>query len=434
MLWLDLAIVLAAIVLGGRLGGVGLGAAAAIGIAILVFVRGAAPGIVPVDVLLIILTVITAVAAMQAAGGLDVMVGWAATLLRARPAAITIVAPLVCWLFTFVAGTGHVAYAVLPVIAETARKAGIRPERPLSIAVIASQQAITASPVAAATAGLLALFAGGGNGALGLGDILLICVPATLIGVLVGAAAVWRMGDDLPAAVSHGSTTGMPMASDAEAQHRGLTSIVVFLLGVGAIIVLGLFPSLRPAFGSGDTQHPLSMTAAIQIIMLVVAALIMLRCRVKPAAIANGTVMQAGIVAVIAIIGLGWLGSTFFEHHRSDIEPAVSALIKNWPLAFAGGLFVLSILLYSQAATVSTLMPVGIALGLPQASLIAMFPAVNGYFFLPTYGTLVAAMQFDRTGTTTGGTWLLNHSFMRAGLVATTTAVLTGLGLAALLY
>ena len=177
---LQFAFVLTAIIVGARLGGIGLGVMGGIGLSILTFFFGLQPTSPPIEVMLMIVAVISAAACMQAAGGLDLMVHAAERLLRKRPAQITFLSPLVTYFFTFIAGTGHVAYSVLPVIAEVARETKIRPERPLGIAVIASQQAITASPISAATVALLSLFSGFD---LFLIDILIVTIPSTLLGV-----------------------------------------------------------------------------------------------------------------------------------------------------------------------------------------------------------------------------------------------------------
>jgi len=137
----------------------------------------------------------------------------------------------------------------------------------------------------------------------------------------------------------------------------------------------------------------------------------------------KGSIMNAGMVDLISIAGLGWLGSSFFEGNRPFIINSISSVVQQHPWVFAVGLFALSVLLASQAATVVTLMPVGIALRLGSPVLIAAFPAVNGYFFLPTYATLLAAISFDQTGTTRIGKYILNHSFMIPGMVATVSSV-----------
>ena len=129
---LQLALVLVAIIIGARIGGVGLGVMGGVGLAVLTFVFGLQPTAPPIDVMLMIAAVIAAASCMQAAGGLDYMVKIAEKLLRRNPSRITLLAPLVTYTFTFIAGTGHVAYSVLPVIAEVAAETKIRPERPLA--------------------------------------------------------------------------------------------------------------------------------------------------------------------------------------------------------------------------------------------------------------------------------------------------------------
>lgn len=439
MIWIEFAIVLACIFLGARIGGAGLGTMAAFGLAIFVFGFGAKPGSLPIDVIFIIVAVISAAAAMQAAGGLDLLVAIASRLLRQRPQSITYVAPAVAWLFTFFAGTGHVAYSILPVIAEVSRKAGVRPERPMSISVIASQQAITASPVSAATAAMIGLFAANGS-PLGLKDILLICVPATFIGCMLGALAVSRKGKELAddpvyqQRVMQHLIHDVEVSAGAEEKPGARASVLIFLVAVLAVLVLGIFPELLPHWTDGDKVQKLSMSSAIEILMLCAAGGIMLAGRFNPEEMISSSVMRAGVVAVISILGIAWLGSTFFEANRAVIEGGIADVVKRYPWVFSVGLFTLSILLYSQAATVAALMHVGVGLGIGMPMLIAMFPAVNGYFFLPTYGTIVAAISFDQTGTTGIGKYVLNHSFMLPGLVACTSAVFIGLVIARLAY
>ena len=443
MIWLELLVVLLCIFVGARLGGIALGTVAGIGLVVLVFVFGLPPGMPPRTVLGMILAVITAAATMQAAGGLDYLIVIADRALRIWPAGITLVAPLVTYVFTLAAGTGHVVYALLPVIAEVARKAGVRPERPLSIATVASQQAITASPISAATVALLGLLTPAG---VHLETILLICIPSTLLGSLLGALAVMWKGPELQddplyqdrlakglieAPASAGALEGADL-------RRARGSVIVFLLAVVLVVTLGLFPSLRPSYSTlatgQETIEQLELAPAIMIVMLAAAGINMLLFRASPAATVKGSIMQAGVVALISIAGLGWLGSSLFEGNRQFVIRSISGLIQQHPWIFALGLFLLSILLASQAATVVTLMPVGIALGLGTPILIAVFPAVNGYFFLPTYATMLAAISFDQTGTTRIGKYVLNHSFMLPGMVATVSSVVIGLLIAKLVF
>jgi len=441
MFWIQFAVVLVAIFVGARVGGIGLGTVAAIGMFVLIFGFGNAPGALPIDVIFIILSVITAAAALQAAGGLDLMVLWAEKIIRRNPKRITYVAPIVSYFFTFFAGTGHVAYSILPVIAEVSRKAGVRPERPMSISVIASQQAITASPISAATAGMIALFAKN-NSSLGLKDILIICLPSTLIGCLAGAFSVSRIGVELdqdPVYLARLKAGEIHDAKKSAANESAITpearrAVMIFALSIVGVVLVGLFPGLRPTFEVAGKTTTLGMATVIEMVMLACAALIMIVCRTKSDSVVGSSVMKAGVVALISILGIAWLGSTFFEEFQAEVVAEISHVIQAHPWVFSVGLFSLSILLYSQAATVAALMHVGVALGIPLHFLIGMFPSVNGYFFLPTYGTIVAAISFDQTGTTGIGKYVLNHSFMLPGLVATVTAVVTGLAIAAALY
>jgi len=442
MIWVDLLVLLACILLGSRLGGIGLGTVAALGMAVIVFGFGRAPGSFPGEVLLIVLCVVTAAAALQAAGGLDVMVSVAEKVLRRHPQRITILAPLISYVFTFVSGTGHVAYSLLPIIAEVARKVKERPERPLSISVIASQAAVTASPLSAATAGMVALFSK--TGSFGLKDVLLVCVPSTLIGVLAGALSVRRMGVELEddpvyqerlAKAELAAPVDVDATACAHPPPAGAKWAVALFIGAALVItLLGLLPGLRPDFTIDGNTEKLSMVASISIVTLSATALMLAVSKVKPETVVSGSVMRAGVVAIISILGIAWLGSTFFEGHKAQILGAISVYVQQYPWLFAVALFTLSILLYSQAATVAALMGVGLQLGIASPLLIAMFPAVNGYFFLPTYATMVAAIQFDSTGTTRVGRWVLNHSFMRPGLVVTSVSLAVGFAIVKLLY
>jgi len=446
MIWLELLVVLVCIFIGARLGGIALGTVAGLGLVVLVFLFGLPPGMPPRTVLGMILTVVTAAGTMQAAGGLDYLVMLADRALRIWPAGITIVAPIVAYVFTFAAGTGHIVYALLPVIAEVSRKAGVRPERPLSIATIASQQAIAASPISAATVALLGLLTPAG---VHLQQILLICIPSTLLGSVIGALSVMWKGAELNDDPEYQErlAKGLIEAPKAAIAPEGVNlvrargSVVVFLLAAVLVVVLGLVPSLRPSYsvaaavaGEQESVETLDMAPAIMILMLAAAGINMVVFKASPVATVRGSIMNAGMVALISIAGLGWLGSSFFEGNRHYIIASISGLVQLHPWVFAIGLFALSILLASQAATVVTLIPAGVALGLGAPALIAMFPAVNGYFFLPTYATLLAAISFDQTGTTKIGKYVLNHSFMLPGMVATISSVTIGFLLARMVF
>lgn len=424
---IQLLFVLAAIVVGARLGGIGLGVMGGVGMAVLVFFFGLEPTSPPIDVMLMIAAVISAASAMQAAGGLDYLVRLAEKLLRKNPSQITIVSPLVTYAFTFLAGTGHVAYSVLPVIAEVARETKVRPERPLGIAVIASQQAITASPISAATVALLGMLAGFD---ITLFDILKISIPATLLGVLAGALLSKRVGKELIDDPEYQRRVKEGLIKENSLQFNKIKSmtkarlsVILFLIATAAIVVFGSVPSLRPAFDG----TPINMPALIEIIMLTTCAIILLLTRTDGIAPTRGSVFIAGMQAVIAIFGIAWMGDTFINGNIAELTGSIKGIVTEMPWLFALALFIMSILLYSQAATVRAIMPLGIALGISPMMLIALFPAVNGYFVIPNYPTIVAAINFDTTGTTRIGRWILNHSFMMPGLVATAVAIATGL-------
>lgn len=424
---LQLLFVLAAIIVGARLGGIGLGVMGGVGLAILTFVFGLQPTAPPIDVMLMIAAVISAASCMQAAGGLDFMVKLAERLLRRNPAHVTILSPLVTYLFTFVAGTGHVAYSVLPVIAEVAAETKIRPERPLGIAVIASQQAITASPISAATVALLGLLTGFD---ITLFDILKITIPATLIGVLVGAFASMRVGKELMEDPEYLRRMEEGLLEDKHVELKDVKnmfqarlSVIIFIVATLLIVLFGSIPGLRPSFDG----KVMDMPSLIEILMLSAAALILIISRTDGIKATQGSVFPAGMQAVIAIFGIAWMGDTFINGNITELTGSIEGIVRQMPWLFGVALFVMSILLYSQAATVRAIVPLGIALGISPMMLIALFPAVNGYFFIPNYPTVIAAINFDRTGTTGIGKWVLNHSFMMPGLVATIVSIVIGL-------
>ena len=435
-MWLQLLFVLLAIIVGARVGGIGLGVFGGLGLAVLTFIFGLEPTTPPIDVMLMIVAVIAAAGCMQAAGGLDLMVKWAEKILRRHPKRITLLSPLVTYLFTFFAGTGHVAYSVLPVIAEVARETGIRPERPMGIAVIASQQAITASPISAATVALLSMLAGYD---ITLFDILKISIPCTLVGVLVGALYSMRVGKELKddpvyqARLKSGELSGANYCT-AEVANPGkaLTSVLLFLGATVGIVLFGSIDSLRPSFQTSEGVVVMQMAHIIEVLMLSVAALILLLTGTSGMKAAKSSVFNAGMQAVVAIFGIAWMGDTFISGNIAVIKENIFGLVTDMPWLFGIALFVMSILLFSQAATIRALLPLGMALGISPYMLIALFPAVNGYFFIPNYPTVVAAINFDTTGTTRIGKYVLNHSFMMPGLISTIVAV--GLGILAVLF
>jgi len=438
---LEFAVLIGALFMGARAGGIALGLWGAVGLLVLVVGFGVPPGAIPGEVLIIVLTVIMAASAMEVAGGIDFLVRVAERIIRKNPKQVTIVAPLVTYGFTFASGTGHIVYPLLPVIYEVAHESGIRPERPMAVATIASQQAITASPVSAATAAMISLLAAHH---LGLVQILLICIPSTLLAVLIASIVQLRVGKELkddpeyqrrlqagdlaPPSSRGAASTPPPLKRGAKA------SALLFFGGVTLVVLAGIFPALRTVPGKSGEALVVGMPIAIAIVMLAVAAVILAVTRAPVAEVPRCKTCQSGITAIIGILGLAWLGDTFINANQEIIIGGLSNMAKAAPWTFAIGLFIASMLLYSQAATARALMPLGLSLGIPASSLVGMFPAVNGYFFIPNYGTLIAAMQFDRSGTTRIGKYLLNHSFMLPGLITTLGGVGIGLLIAKLFF
>lgn len=434
MIYMELLVVLAAIFIGARVGGIGLGIFGMMGLGVLVFGFGLKPGNPPIDVMLIIVAVITAAATLQAAGGLDYLVKVAEKILRRNPAMITFLAPVVCYFFTLFSGTGHIAYSLLPIISEIATDSKVRPERPLSISVIASQQAITASPISAATAALLSAELLGDRG-ITLGNILMVCIPATLIGVIAGAIAVNFVGVPLEKDPEYlrriqegilSQDKSEKAVLSPEEQKRAKTSVIIFLLGVFSIVLFGSVEALRPTFTIDGKAVQLGMTQTIEIVMMSTAGLMLILSKADINKAVKGSVFIAGMQAVIAIFGIAWMGDTYFNGNIEFFKNHIAEIVNQYPFLFAVALFVMSIFLFSQAATVRTLYPLGLGLGISPLAMVAMFPAVNGYFFIPNYPTVVAAINFDRTGTTHIGKYVLNHSFQIPGFVATIVAIIVG--------
>nr|WP_314754334.1 anaerobic C4-dicarboxylate transporter [uncultured Prevotella sp.] len=432
----QLFIVLALIFIGARVGSIGLGIYGMVGVFILVFIFGLQPGKLPIDVMLIIVSVITAAAALQAAGGLDYLVGLAAKFLRKHPGHITFYGPLTTWLFCLVSGTAHTSYSLLPIISEIATNSKIRPERPMSVATIAASLGITGSPVSAATAAIISTDLLGGRG-IELKDILIICIPASLIAILVASFVQNFIGKELeedPEYIRRVKEGIINPKEDARLmeqmeQHpdkHAKYSVIAFLLGVFLVVLFGSVPSLRPSFMVDGEPVRIGMPETIEIIMMSIAAVILLVGKADVRKAVQGNVFAAGMNAMVSIFGIAWMGDTFFNGNLAFFKSHIADIVSQYPFLFSVALFIMSIMLFSQAATVRTLYPLGIGLGITPLALIAMFPAVNGYFFFPNYPTEVAAINFDRTGTTRIGKYVLNHSFQVAGFI--TTFVSIGIG------
>ena len=427
---IQFAVVLLCILIGAQVGGIGLGVFGGIGLAVMAFGFQIQPTSPPIDVMLMIMAVVSAAAAMQAAGGLDYLVRVATRVLHRNPRYITFIAPAVTYAFTVVAGTGHVAYSVLPVIAEVSRRNGIRPERPLSMAVIASQFAIVASPVAAAVVSVVHYLE---PQHISLIDVLKVTVPSTILGIGLACVFVNRMGKELADDPGYQQLLKDPeyvklnavdaVTEDAPLKPTAKTSVRIFLAADLLVVLMGAVKGLRPVFGG---EH-MGMAHTIEIVMLSAAALIILICKPDGNEITQGSVFHAGMRAVIAVFGVAWMGDTLMQAHLPELKAAVSSLVQTAPWTFAFSLFVLSVLVNSQGATVATLFPVGIALGVPAPILIGTLVAVNGYFFIPNYGPIIASIDFDTTGTTRIGRYIFNHSFMLPGLLSMAFSLALGL-------
>lgn len=436
LIFLQLAIVVALIFKGARVGGIGLGIYGMVGVFILVFGFGLKPGNLPIDVMLIIVSVITAAATLQAAGGLDYLVGLAAKFLRKHPTRITYFGPLTTWLFCLVAGTAHTSYSLLPIISEIATNSKIRPERPLSVSTIAASLGITGSPVSAATAAVISTDLLGGAG-IELKDILIVCIPASLIAILVAAFVQNHIGKELKDDEIYQERVRQGIINPEHDSHliddmiknpnpRARYAVMAFIFGVLLVVLFGSVPSLRPSFMVDGEMHRVSMPETIEIIMMSCSALILIVSKANVQDAVKGNVFAAGMNAMVAIFGIAWMGDTFFNGNLAFFKEHIAAIVTQYPFLFAIALFIMSIMLFSQAATVRTMYPLGIGLGIPPLALIAMFPAVNGYFFLPNYPTTVAAINFDRTGSTGIGRFVVNHSFQLSGFI--TTFVSIGVG------
>ncbi|BBC40702.1 anaerobic C4-dicarboxylate transporter [Photobacterium damselae subsp. piscicida] len=427
MIGVELFVVLAFIFLGARIGGIGIGFAGGAGVIVLSLILGVptSQSFIPVDVILIIMSVITAIAAMQVAGGMDWLVQLAEDFLRKNPKRITFYAPIVTYLMTLMAGTGHAAFSTLPVIAEVAKGQGIRPSRPLSIAVVASQIAITASPISAAV-----VFFSGILEPLGVSYITLlaICIPTTFVACMVGAFVANFMGCDLKddpvyqerlakGLISLENKTRREIKPEAKRATYIFIAAIVFVVCYAAAISHSVGLIENPTLGRNE---------AIMTVMLTAAAAIVLTTKIDASLIAQAPTFRSGMTACICVLGVAWLGSTFVNAHVDGIKEVTGALLSDYPWMLALVLFFASMLLYSQGATTTALMPAALAIGVSPVTAIASFAAVSALFVLPTYPTLLAAVEMDDTGSTRIGNLVFNHPFFVPGVVTITTSVALG--------
>jgi len=432
MLIIELIIVLAAIFLGARLGGIGIGFAGGIGVLALALC-GVKPGSIPFDVISIIMAVIAAISTMQVAGGMDYLVQQTEKLLRRNPKHITLLAPIVTYFLTLLAGTGNISLSALPVIAEVAKEQGIKPCRPLSTAVVAAQIGITASPISAAVVYMSSVMEGHGVSYL---HLLMVMIPSTFSAVIVMSLLIgWllnsKLSDD-PVYLKRYEEGLVELRGNNRTaiKPRAKLSVLLFLLGVFSVVGYAVVnsPSL------GWVEKPLmNTTSAILIIMLSVATLTTLICRINTDSILTSGTFKAGMSACICILGVAWLGDTFVQANLGWIKDTAGELIQSHPWLLAVIFFFCSALLYSQAATAKALMPLALALNVTPLTAVASFAAVSGLFILPTYPTLVAAVQMDDTGTTRIGRFVFNHPFFIPGTIGVFLSVLFGFGLGSII-
>ena len=434
-LLLQLAVILICLFYGARKGGVALGLLGGLGIVIMTFAFKLPPGKPPVDVILTIIAVVAASATLQASGGLEVLLKGAERVLRRNPKFISILAPFVTCLLTMLCGTGHVVYTMLPIIYDVAIKNNIRPERPMAASSISSQMGILASPVSVAVVSLVAFLAKAPEGGAPIDFIMLlsITIPSTLTGVLAIGIFSWFRGKDLDRdeafqariadpeqrKIIYGESTtlmGKKLSTDQ------WTAMWIFVTAIAVVAVLGAFPSLRPVFNG----KPVSMVLTIQMFMLLAGALMILFTKTDPMLIGKSEVFRAGMIAVVAVFGIAWMADTVFEAHLPELKAALTDLIKTKPWTFAIALLLVSKLVNSQAAAIAAMVPVGLSIGVPPGYIVAFAAASYGYYILPTYPSDLAAIQFDRSGTTHIGKYVVNHSFILPGLIGVSTSCLIG--------
>jgi anaerobic C4-dicarboxylate transporter DcuB len=439
-------IIIGCLIIGVRHGGLGLAVISGIGLVILVFIFGLKPGSPPVGVMLTIMAVVTCSGFLQASRGLDVMLKYAEKFLRRNPKYVTVLAPITTWFLTVLCGTGHVVYTMFPIIYDIAIKQNIRPERPMAVASVASQMGICASPASVAVVSMVAMLANT-SAPVGVIQILAISMPATLCGVIVAGLWSLRRGKDLDKdedfqqrladpeqkAYIYGETgdnTGSSLAN-MELPKSAYWATAIFIIGIIIIAIFGSFPQFLPHFADAKgVLKPLSMTLAIQMLMLVVAAIIMLVCHVKVSDVTNGSVFKAGMVAVISVYGVAWMAETYFGAYLPILKESLGQVVLDYPWTYAIVLFLISKLVNSQAAALAIVVPMALGVGVDPLIILSFISACYGYFFLPTYPSDLACIGFDRSGTTRIGKFVINHSFIIPGFIGIGTGCCVGYVLA----
>ena len=439
MFWIELIIVMTIIYLGVRKGGTFLAFAGGIGMLIMTFVLHVTPADPPITVILIMIAVICAASTMQACGGLDFLVIIAEKILRKNPKMITVLAPIVSYIFTFMCGTGHIVYSLLPVINEISIETGVRPERPISASIISSQQAITACPISAATVAILAFMAESTYTSVNIFTLLLVCVPATLIGTVAAALAVIKKGKELAddpefqrrVAAGQIEDLSIKQKKVKEVTKEAKRSVVIFLIAMLGIVFLGAVKAFLPTLADGSK---LPLTTVIEIFMLVAAAIMVLVTKLDSNKVLDQPVFRTGMFAVVLAFGLCWLVNTFIGDQASFITDNMSAMTNQYPWIYIIAVFIVGAITTSQSSTTMIMVPIGIALGLPVNIIVAGWIACSSNYFIPASGQCVAALAFDSAGTTKIGKFVLNHSYMIPGLICTSVSVTAAMLLGAVIF
>ncbi len=441
---LELLIVLGALYVGSRYGSLALGAISGIGLALLVLCFGLKPGTPPTDVIYIIIAAVTCAGMMQASGGMDWLIQLAEKLLRKHPNHITILAPLSTFFLTVLVGTGHVVYTLMPIICDIALKKGIRPERPCGVASVASQVGITCSPIAAAVASFVIISNSNGFDVNNL-QVIGVTIPACLCGLMAAAALSYRRGLDLDKDPKFQERLKDPKMKeymygssatllDKEISKEAKRAVYIFVGALALIVMYSVFQiagcDLRPKFDG----KPIGMNIIIQIVMITAAAFMIIFCKAAPKKAVAGAVWQSGMVAVVAIYGIAWLADTYFSNYLDVMKSGLEGIVSTHPWTIAFAFFAVSVLINSQGAVVVAMLPLAYSLGIPGPVLLGVLPSVYGYFFIPNYPSDIATVNFDRSGTTVIGKYLLNHSFMMPGLVSVTVSTLVGMAITWMFY
>ena len=438
---IELLIVLAALYVGSRYGSLALGAISGIGLAILVFGFGLKPGTPPTDVIYIIIAAVTCAGTLQASGGMDWMIQVAERVLRKHPDHITFLGPLVTFFLTVLVGTGHVVYTIMPIICDIALKKGIRPERPCGVASVASQVGITCSPIAAAVVAFVTISNANGF-QVSIPQVLMVTIPACLCGLLCAALASYRRGKDLDKDPDFQARKADPetykymygnsaTTLDKEISREAKASVFIFLTALLVIVLFAFCQMIHVTRGGESVTLATAlaipkMNIIIQIIMLTAAACNIMFCKAQPKKAVGGAVWQSGMVAVVAIYGIAWLADTYFSNYLDEMKVMLSDLVANYPWSIAFVFFLVSVLINSQGAVVVAMLPLAYELGIAGPVLLGVLPSVYGYFFIPNYPSDIATVNFDRSGTTRIGKYLLNHSFMMPGLICVSVSTIVG--------